>query len=82
MVKRKCKDTFKRERIKLKKFATKVLNREMTYNMVKMQYLSWRGTIMRHNGRMYKNYKQVSRMDKLYNELFILPFIKGYYAGC
>ena len=82
VVKRKCKDTFKRERIKLKKFATKVLNREMTYNMVKMQYLSWRGTIMRHNGRMYKNYKQVSRMDKLYNELFILPFIKGYYAGC
>lgn len=82
VVKRKCKDTFKRERIKLKKFATKVLNKEMTYNMVKMQYLSWRGTIMRHNGRMYKNYKQVSRMDKLYNELFILPFIKGYYAGC
>lgn len=82
VVKRKCKDTFKRERIKLKKFATKVLNREMTYNMVKMQYLSWRGTIMRHKGRMYKNYKQVSRMDKLYNELFILPFIKGYYAGC
>ena len=82
VVKRKCKDTFKRERIKLKKFATKVLNREMTYNMVKMQYLSWRGTIMCHNGRMYKNYKQVSRMDKLYNELFILPFIKGYYAGC
>lgn len=82
VVKRKCKDTFKRERIKLKKFATKVLNKEMTYNMVKMQYLSWRGTIMRHKGRMYKNYKQVSRMDKLYNELFILPFIKGYYAGC
>ena len=82
VVKRKCKDTFKRERIKLKKFATKVLNKEMTYNMVKMQYLSWRGTIMRHNGRMYKNYKQVSRMDKLFNELFILPFIKGYYAGC
>ena len=82
VVKRKCKDTFKRERIKLKKFATKVLNKEMTYNMVKMQYLSWRGTIMRHNGRMYKNYKQDSRMDKLYNELFILPFIKGYYAGC
>lgn len=69
VIRRKCKDTFKRERIKLKKFAIKILNHEMTYNMVRMQYLSWRGTIMRHKGRMFKNYKQISRMDKLYNEL-------------
>lgn len=81
VIRRKCKDTFKRERIKLKKFAIKILNHEMTYNMVRMQYLSWRGTIMRHKGRMFKNYKQISRMDKLYNELFILPFIRGCYAG-
>lgn len=81
VVRRKCKDTFKRERIKLKKFAAKMLNHEMTYDMVKMQYLSWRGTIMRRKGRMFKNYKQVSRMDKLYNELFILPFLRGCYAG-
>lgn len=81
VIRRKCKDTFKRERIKLKKFAIKILNHKMTYNMVRMQYLSWRGTIMRHKGRMFKNYKQISRMDKLYNELFILPFIRGCYAG-
>ena len=26
---------------------------------------------------MYKNQKQIAAMDKLYNELFVLPFIRG-----
>ena len=82
IIRRKCKDTFKRERIKLKKFALKLLNREMTYKMVELQYMSWRGTICRNKGRMYKNHKQIARMDKFFNEFFILPFIRGDYARC
>lgn len=82
VVRRKCKDTFKRERVKLKKFAVKLENKELKYKMIETQYLSWRGTIRRRKGRMFKNYKQIMRMDKLYNELFILPFIRGGYARC
>lgn len=82
IIRRKCKDTFKRERIKLKKFALKLLNWEITYKMVELQYMSWRGTICRNKGRMYKNHKQIARMDKFFNEFFILPFIRGDYARC
>ena len=52
---RKCKDTFKRERVKLKKFAVKLDNHELTYKMIDTQYKSWRGTIKRNNGKMFKN---------------------------
>ena len=82
IIKRKCKDTFKRERVKLKKFAVKLDNHELTYKMIDTQYKSWRGTIKRNNGKMFKNHRQVARMDKLYNELFIEPFIRGDYARC
>lgn len=82
VIKRKCKDTFKRERIKLKKFANKLSNKELTYKMIDTQYKSWRGTIKRNNGKMFKNYRQIVRMDELYNELFIEPFIRGNYTKC
>lgn len=82
VIRRKCKDTFKRERVKLKKFAVKLSNRELTYKMIDTQYRSWRGTIKRNNGKMFKNYRQVARMDKLYNELFIEPFKRSAYARC
>ena len=82
VIRRKCKDTFKRERIKLKKFAVKLDNQELTYKMIDTQYRSWRGTIKRNKGKMFKNHRQIARMDNLYNELFIEPFIRGNYARC
>ena len=89
VIMRKSNGTFKRERVKLKKFAHKLETREFTYPMIQNQYSSWRGTITRKRGKkknskpMFKNYRQVARMDKLYNELFIEPFIRSsYYAGC
>ena len=79
IIKRKCADTFKRERIKLKKFAYKLDAGDMPYKAIDNQYRSWRGNVSRKG---YKNYRQVSRMDKLYNELYIEPFIEGSYARC
>lgn len=79
IIKRKCADTFKRERIKLKKFAYKLDAGDMPYKAIDNQYRSWRGNVSRKG---YKNYRQVSRMDKLYNELYIEPFIDGSYARC
>ena len=51
----------------------------MPYKAIDNQYRSWRGNVSRKG---YKNYRQVSRMDKLYNELYIEPFIEGSYARC
>ena len=79
IIKRKCADTFKRERIKLKKFAHKLDAGDMPYKAIDNQYRSWRGNVSRKG---YKNHRQVSRMDKLYNELYIEPFIDGSYARC
>lgn len=81
VIMRKHKDTFHRERIKLKKLKKKAEAGEITYKSIEEQYRSWRGTIMRKRKGtkklMYKNQKQIASMDKLYNELFILPFIRG-----
>lgn len=81
VIMRKHKDTFHRERIKLKKLEKKLRAGEITYKQIENQYKGWRGTIMRKrkgtNKLMYKNQKQVAAMDKLFNELFILPFIRG-----
>lgn len=81
VIMRKHKDTFHRERIKLKKLAKKLETNEITYKQIENQYKGWRGSIMRtRKGTkklMYKNQKQIAAMDKLYNELFVLPFIRG-----
>lgn len=72
----KSKDTFKRERKKLKKFAES----KISYDIVDAQYRSWRGTITQKrstNTCIYHNYKQLHRMDGLYNRLFIKPFAEG-----
>lgn len=81
VIMRKHKDTFRWERVKLKKLARKLKDGKITYKSVKNQYKGWRGTIMRRRKGtkvlVYKNLRQVRAMDKLYNELFIDPFIRG-----
>lgn len=83
----KNKETFTRERRKLKKLAVMIDNNEVNYGMVERQYKSWRGNITRKRrtpdhvklkSRLFKNYRQLQRVDKLYNELFIETFIGGY----
>ena len=74
VIRRRCKEIFQRERVKLKKLADKV-----NYKYIESQYRSWRGTVTRKH---YKNFRQVARVDRLYNDLFIKPFIEGSYAGC
>lgn len=74
VIRRRGKEIFQRERVKLKKLADKV-----NYKYIESQYRSWRGTVERKH---YKNFRQVARVDRLYNELFIKPFIRGSYAEC
>lgn len=64
---------------KLKKLNTKMRTGEIPYKDIENQYRSWRGTVTRKG---YKNYRQVTRMDKLYNQILIEPFIEGSYARC
>ena len=88
VVMRKHKDVFTRERRKLKKLKQKMDNGEIPYKSIEEQYRSWRGTIMRkrrdpHTRKktsklMYHNIQQVRRMDGLFNEQFIKPFIYRY----
>lgn len=79
VIKWKSKGTFVRERRKLKKLNTKMLTGEIPYKDIENQYRSWRGTVTRKG---YKNHRQVTRMDRLYNQIFLEPFIEGSYAGC
>lgn len=77
------KDRFIRERRKLKKFRKMLDNKMIPYEIISNQYKSWRGNITRsrkgNKKPIYKNWKQVHRMDKLFNQLFIEPFINGSY---
>lgn len=71
-------DTFTRERRKLKKLSNKYENNELDYEYIKTQYSSWRGTVDRKkkinniktNKNMFKNKRQINKMDLLYNKLF------------
>ncbi len=43
----------------------------ITYNEIQEQYNSWRGNL-----KYYSAYNVTKNMDKLFNELFIKPFIE------
>lgn len=72
VVKRPNKGAITRERRKLKKFREMLDSGEMEYPKIEEQYKSWRGN---YNG--YSAHYAMMAMDKLYNELFIKPFIEG-----
>lgn len=66
------------ERRKLKKFKRLMDEGELTYKMIEQQYRSWRGYLKhtpatsQHYSKKYKNeYETITRMDKLFDELFI-----------
>lgn len=66
------------ERRKLRKFKKLLKEGELDYKTIEQQYSSWRGYLKhtpatsKHYSKKFKNeYKTITQMDKLYNELFI-----------
>ena len=74
VIKRINKDSITRERRKLKKFRKMLNEGKITYPEIEEAYHSWRGNL-----RYYSAYNVMKNMDKLFNELFIKPFIKEAY---
>lgn len=72
VIKRINKDSVTRERRKLKKFRKMLNEGKITYPEIEEAYRSWRGNL-----RYYSAYNVMKNMDKLFNELFIKPFIEG-----
>ena len=59
-------------RRKLKKFRKLMDAGEMSFDDVRCAYASWKGGVSH-----YDSYNVVKSMDKLFDELFIHPFIEG-----
>lgn len=72
VIKRINKDSVTRERRKLKKFRKMLNEGKITYPEIEEAYRSWRGNL-----RYYSAYNVMKNMDKLFNKLFIKPFIEG-----
>lgn len=72
VVERISRDGITRMRRKLKKLRKKLDAGEITFEDVRCSYASWRG-----DKQHYASYTTLKNMDKLFNELFIEPFIKG-----
>lgn len=66
------KDSVTRMRRKLKKFRKLMDAGEMSFDDVRCAYASWKGGVSH-----YDSYNVVKSMDKLFDELFIHPFIEG-----
>lgn len=66
------KDSVTRMRRKLKKFRKLMDAGEMSFDDVRCAYASWKGGVSH-----YDSYNVVKSMDKLFDELFIHPFIGG-----
>lgn len=65
VVRKMSRDSITRQRRKLKKFAIKVRNREMTEHDVATSYGSWKGYALRRGGK-----RTARNMDRLYFQLF------------
>ena len=74
IIKRVVKSTITRERRRLKKYHKLYKNGLMTYEQIEMAYKSWKGSIKKR-GLVYRS---IQRLDRLFNQLFIEPFFRGY----
>lgn len=74
VVKRVVNKTITRERRRLKKFRHLMDIGKMTFDQILNAYKSWKGSIKRRG----MCYTSIMSLDKLFNELFIDPFINGY----
>lgn len=71
VIRRINKDSVTRERRKLKKFRKMLDENRITYKEIQEQYNSWRGNL-----KYYSAHNVMKNMDRLFNELFIKPFIE------
>lgn len=74
VVQRVSRDSVTRMRRKLKKLRIKLDQGEIGFEDVRCAYNSWRGSVAH-----YDSYTTLKNMDKLFDELFIEPFIEGGY---
>ena len=72
VVERISRDGITRMRRKLKKLRKKLDAGEVAFEDIRCAYASWRG-----DKKHYDSYTTLKNMDKLFNELFIEPFIEG-----
>ena len=72
VVQRVSRDSVTRMRRKLKKLRIKLDQGEIGFEDVRCAYNSWRGSVAH-----YDSYTTLKNMDKLFDELFIEPFIEG-----
>ena len=72
VVERISRDGITRMRRKLKKLRKKLDAGEVAFEDIRCAYSSWRG-----DKKHYDSYTTLKNMDKLFNELFIEPFIEG-----
>ena len=73
-MKRVVRKTITRERRRLKKFRHLFDLGRMTFEQILNAYKSWKGSIKRRG----MCYTSIMSLDKLFNGLFIDPFINGY----
>ena len=71
VVQRVSRDSVTRMRRKLKKLRIKLDQGEIGFEDVRCAYNSWRGSVAH-----YDSYTTLKNMDKLFDELFIEPFIE------
>jgi hypothetical protein len=71
VLRRPCKDSTKRMRIKLKKFKRLLDAGKMAPKDLRTSYQSWRGNYKRR----FNAYRRIRYMDKLYNKLFVSDHI-------
>lgn len=72
VIERISKDSVLRERRKLKKLRKFLDEGKVSFEDVRNSYASWRGGVSH-----YDSYTILQNMDKLFDELFIHPFIEG-----
>lgn len=72
VVERISRDSVTRMRRKLKKLRKKLDAGEIEFSDIRCAYASWRGSVAHYN-----SYTTLKNMDKLFDELFIEPFVKG-----
>lgn len=72
VVERISREGIARMRRKLKKLRKKLDAGEITFEDVRCAYASWKG-----DKKHYNSYTTLKNMDKLFDELFIEPFIEG-----
>lgn len=72
IIKKISKESIARERRKLKKYHSLLLEGKMDYKEIECAYKSWKG-----NAKKYSAFHTIQNMDKLFDELFIKPFLRG-----